>query len=63
MADRDQVEGDVKEGAGRLTDDESLEGEGRAQGALGDVKEGAGDAWDESKDKAGDLQDEADERI
>ncbi len=39
MANKDQVEGTVKEHAGRLTDDEKLEGEGKAQGAWGDAKD------------------------
>jgi uncharacterized protein YjbJ (UPF0337 family) len=56
MPDWDQVEGKAKEGAGRLTGDEGLETEGKAQGALGDVKDAAGDAWDEAKDKADDLK-------
>ncbi len=52
MANWDQLEGEVKEKAGKLTDDESTEAEGKAQGALGDVKE-----------KAGDVKDKVDERI
>ena len=50
MADWDQVEGKVKEGAGDLTGDEQLEGEGKAQGLLGDVKDKAGDVKDVVED-------------
>lgn len=50
MADWDQAEGKLKEGAGKATGDEGLEGEGKVQGAWGDTKEnakeGAGDAVD-----------------
>lgn len=52
MTNKDQVEGTVKEKVGDLTDDESLEGEGKAQGAWGDVK-----------DKADDLKDDLDKRF
>jgi uncharacterized protein YjbJ (UPF0337 family) len=51
MENRDQVEGEVKEQAGKLTDDESMEKEGRAQEAWGDVKEKAGDVEDEVRDR------------
>lgn len=50
MADWDQVEGKTKEGAGKVTGDEGMEGEGKVQGAWGDTKEGA-------KEKAGDAVD------
>ena len=52
MSNWDQVEGEAKEQAGKLTDDESTENEGRAQETWGDVKE-----------KTDDVQDEIDERI
>lgn len=55
MANEDQVEGTVKEHAGRLTDDEKLEGEGKVQGAWGDAK----DAGDDLKDDVKDAVDEA----
>jgi uncharacterized protein YjbJ (UPF0337 family) len=55
MANKDQVEGTVKEHAGRLTDDEKLEGEGKVQGAWGDTK----DAADNLKDDLKDAVDEA----
>jgi uncharacterized protein YjbJ (UPF0337 family) len=47
----DQVEGEVKEQAGKATDDESMEREGQAQETWGDVKEKAGDAEDEIRDR------------
>jgi uncharacterized protein YjbJ (UPF0337 family) len=47
----DQVEGEVKEKAGQVTDDESLENEGKAQETWGDVKEKAGDVEDEVRDR------------
>jgi uncharacterized protein YjbJ (UPF0337 family) len=52
MTNRDQIEGEVKEQAGKLTDDESTENEGRAQ-----------EAWGDAKDKAGDLEDEVRDRL
>ena len=50
MADWDQAEGKLKEGAGKLTGDEQLEGEGKVQGAVGDAKDKAGDVKDTLKD-------------
>jgi uncharacterized protein YjbJ (UPF0337 family) len=52
VENKDQVEGTVKEKLGDLTDDESLEAEGKAQGAWGDVKE-----------KAEELKEDLDKRI
>jgi uncharacterized protein YjbJ (UPF0337 family) len=49
MPDWDQVEGKAKETAGKVTDDESLEREGKAQGAWGDVKDAADDVKDDAK--------------
>jgi uncharacterized protein YjbJ (UPF0337 family) len=56
MPDWDEVEGKAKEAAGKVTDDESLEREGKAQGTFGEAKEKAGDAYDKAKE-------ELDERI
>jgi uncharacterized protein YjbJ (UPF0337 family) len=56
MSNWDQVEGEAKEKVGELTDDESLEKEGKAQEALGDVKEKA----DEAKEK---VEDEISDRL
>jgi uncharacterized protein YjbJ (UPF0337 family) len=52
MGNRDQIEGEVKEQAGNLTDDESMEREGQAQ-----------ETWGDAKDKAGDLEDEVRDRL
>jgi uncharacterized protein YjbJ (UPF0337 family) len=52
MANKDQIEGTVKEKVGDLTDDESTEAEGKAQGAWGDLK-----------DEADDLKDDLDKRF
>jgi uncharacterized protein YjbJ (UPF0337 family) len=58
MPDWDQAEGEVKEQTGRVTGDDDAEGEGKVQGAWGDVKEGADDvgdaaddAWEGAKEK------------
>jgi uncharacterized protein YjbJ (UPF0337 family) len=51
MANRDQAEGKVKEEAGDLTDDESMEAEGKAQGAWGDAKEKADDVKEEIEER------------
>jgi uncharacterized protein YjbJ (UPF0337 family) len=52
------IEGKVKEGVGKLTDDERLEAEGKAKQVQGDLQRGLGEAqdqakdtWDQSKDK------------
>jgi uncharacterized protein YjbJ (UPF0337 family) len=47
MSNWDKVEGEAKEQAGKLTGDDDMEKEGRAQEAWGDVKEKADDAKDE----------------
>lgn len=43
MANKEQVEGTLKEAEGKLTDDKVREGQGKAEGAWGDVKEKAED--------------------
>jgi uncharacterized protein YjbJ (UPF0337 family) len=58
----DQVEGAAKEKVGEATGDEGLEGEGKLQGAWGDVKEGADDLGDEAKARAGDAADSVRDR-
>ena len=59
MSNWDKVEGEAKEKMGDLTDDESLEKEGKAQGALGDVKEKA----DEAKEKVEEAGDKFEDEI
>ena len=51
MADWDEIEGEVNEQGGKLTGDDSTEGEGKAQGAFGDAKEKAEDAKDELQER------------
>ena len=51
MTNKDQVEGTVREKVGELSDDKSMENEGKAQGAFGDAKEKAGDLKDDLKDR------------
>jgi uncharacterized protein YjbJ (UPF0337 family) len=63
MADWDQVEGGAKERAGKVTGDEGLEGEGKVQGAWGDVKERGDDATDTAKEKAGGAAEDVRDRI
>jgi uncharacterized protein YjbJ (UPF0337 family) len=53
--DSDRIEGKAKEVEGKLTDDESREAEGRAQGQWGELKDKADDAWEDAKDRAGEL--------
>jgi uncharacterized protein YjbJ (UPF0337 family) len=53
--DSDRIEGKLKETEGKLTDDESREAEGRIQGEVGEKKDEARGAWENLKDKAGDL--------
>ena len=62
MADWDQAEGTMKEKAGELTGDESLEREGETQGAWGDVKDSGDDVTDSAKEKAGDVADDVRDR-
>ena len=57
VADWDQAEGKLKEGAGNLTGDEQLEDEGKVQGAVGDVKDTAKDAVDNAGDAFKDAKD------
>lgn len=46
----DDAKGQVKEKAGRLTDDKDLENEGKVDQAAGTVKDKVGDAADKVKD-------------
>ena len=46
----DDAKGKVKEAAGDLTDDKSLENEGKVDRAAGSIKEKIGDAADKVKD-------------
>jgi uncharacterized protein YjbJ (UPF0337 family) len=46
----DNVKGNVKEAAGDLTGDKSLENEGKVDQASGTVKDKVGDAADAAKD-------------
>ena len=61
--DRDRIEGNIKEAEGKITGDEDLEREGEAQGALGKAKDSADDAWEKTKDAAGDVKDAVDKRV
>ena len=61
--DKDRIEGNLKEGAGKVTGDEELEREGEAQGAWGKAKDSADEAWDKTKDAADDVKDAVDKRI
>ena len=47
----DKAKGEIKEHAGKMTDDRELEAEGKRDQAKGDVKE----AWEKAKDAASDL--------
>jgi uncharacterized protein YjbJ (UPF0337 family) len=58
MADWDQVEGTVKEKAGDLTGDDSMEREGEAQGKWGDAKDTVSDKVDDAVDKVRGRDDE-----
>ena len=61
--DKDRIEGNLKEGAGKVTGDEELEREGEAQGAWGKAKDSADEAWDKTKDAADAVKDAVDKRI
>ena len=72
--DSDRIEGNLKEAEGKLTDDESLEQEGRAQDSWGKAKDSADDAyesakdlgddtWESAKDTADAVKDEVDKRL
>ena len=51
MTNWDQAEGTMKEKVGDLTDDESTEAEGKAQGTFGDLREKADDVKDKVDEK------------
>lgn len=61
----DQVKGDAKEALGNVTDNESLQNEGKADQLTGGVKDKLNEAGDAVKDKAnevaGKIQDARDE--
>lgn len=58
--DTDRIEGKLKEGAGKVTGDESLEREGRTQDTYGKAKDVVRDGWDTAKDAADDVKDRLD---
>ena len=71
--DSDRIEGNLKEAEGKLTGDEQLEQEGKAQDSWGKAKDGADDtfdkakelgdeAWESTKDTADAVKDEVDKR-
>jgi uncharacterized protein YjbJ (UPF0337 family) len=51
--DKDRIEGKLKEVEGELTDDESREAEGKAQGDWGKAKDKARESWEDAKDRVG----------
>ncbi len=63
MSNWDKVEGEAKEKVGDLTDDESMQKEGKAQEALGDVKEKADEAKDKVEDAADKVEDEIRDKL
>ena len=62
----DELKGNIKEGAGNLTDNDSLKNEGKADQLLGNAKEKLSEAGDAVKDKinevAGKVEDKRQER-
>ena len=61
--DSDRIEGNLKQGEGKLTGDEERESEGKAQESWGKTKDTADDAWEGTKDAAGDAKDAVDKRV
>jgi uncharacterized protein YjbJ (UPF0337 family) len=59
----DRIEGNLKEAEGKLTGDEELEQEGRAQDSWGKAKDSASDAKDSVADAADDAKDAVDKRF
>ena len=55
----EQAKGSVKEGLGRLTDDERMQTEGSADKLKGDIQEG----WGGAKRKVGDMLEDAGDAI
>lgn len=52
MGDWDKAKGKLKEGEGKLTDDEVRENQGKAEQGWEDAKDTASEKWDDAKDKA-----------
>ena len=55
----DQAKGSVKQGLGRMTDDEEMRSEGASDKLKGDVQEG----WGGTKRKVGDMLDHAGDAV
>ncbi|EEI16258.1 CsbD family protein [Corynebacterium sanguinis] len=51
----DQLKGNIKEGLGEVTDNKSLENEGKADQLGGDIREKASEAGNAIKDKFNDA--------
>ena len=61
-ATKDKVSGKVKEGAGKLTGDESTEAKGKAEQMVGNAKEKLSDAKDKLAEKFNDVVDKSKEK-
>ncbi len=61
--DSDRVEGNLKEAEGKLTGDVTREREGKAQSGVGEAKDTAGDAWDKTKETAGEWKDKVSDKV
>ena len=57
MPDWDQAEGKLKETEGKLTGDEMREGQGKAEGAFGDMQDKADVLKDDASEKFVDAED------
>jgi len=57
--DSDRIEGNLKEAEGKLTGDDQLEQEGKAQDSWGKAKDSADDASEGAKDLADDALESA----
>jgi uncharacterized protein YjbJ (UPF0337 family) len=59
----DKLEGKIKEGVGKATNDRHLESEGKGQHAAGSLKDAADDVKDKAKNAADDVADKAKDAV
>ena len=59
----DKLKGTAKEAAGKLSDDKSLENEGKASRLVGDAKDKVNEAADSVKDKANEVAAKVEDKL
>lgn len=62
MVNKDEIEGKVKEGLGKVTDNETKEAEGKLQAGFGKLKDKASELVDDAIEKSSELGEDIKEK-